>query len=420
MIQMFILIFVALLVLLLSGNIVSLYVDWLWFQEIEQIPVFFITLTTQLKLGFILGLLFFLVMYGNLAWAHRYRLAAKWHRTEKWLDLTVRTQIDPHITKLIPILAIFIGFFVGLSGAVRWEDYLLFRNPSLFELSDPVFGNDFGFYLFQFPFLHYIQGWFMSMLVLVLLFTAALYIYHGGIGLAQKGVFFDSVPKRHLFLLVGLIVLTKAFGYRLSAYELLFTTRGIVTGAIYADVHARIPALNLLMVLAFLAALAIIVGGYTRGWRLPIGAVAALLIVSLLGGSLYPELLHRFRVEPNEIVLERPYILENIKATRFAYGLNNIEEKEFPAEEDLDLQDLIENDLTIKNIRLWDHRPLLSTYRQLQQIRTHYTFYRVSHIVPDTHQLLGVRDPIREGVTIYDPDKTACIGNNDIRVLIIF
>jgi uncharacterized membrane protein (UPF0182 family) len=182
-----------------------------------------------------------------------------------------------------------------------------------------------------------------------------------------------------LTALVGAILAVKAAGYRLSAYELLFTTRGVVTGAVYSDVHARIPALNLLTGLALIAALAVIVGGYGRGWRIPVAAIAVLFAVQFLGVSVYPELLHRFRVLPNEIVFERPYIQENIKSTRYAFGLNNIEEEEFPAEENLSLQDLSRNDLTIKNVRLWDHRPLLSTYRQLQQIRTYYDFVGVDN-----------------------------------------
>jgi uncharacterized protein len=375
----FVPILLILIVLLLSGNVVSLYIDWLWFNEIEQASVFLITLTTQLKIGFVLGLLFFLALYGNLVLAHRYRFAGQWHRTDMWLDLPFRTQVDPHITRLIPTIAALVAFFVGLSGATQWENYLLFSNASSFGLSDPVFSNDYGFYTFRFPFLNFMQGWFIGTLTLIILFTAALYTYHGGLGFARQGFFIDPAPRRHLLLLIASILVVKGFGYRLSAYELLFTLRGVVTGAIYSDIHARIPVLNFLFILAILAATAMIAGAYMRGWRLPIVALVTLFTVSLLGGSVYPELLHRFRVQPNEIVFERPYILENIKATRFAFGLNNIVEKEFPAEEDLTSQDLVNNDLTVKNIRLWDHGPLLSTYRQLQQIRTYYDFVDVDN-----------------------------------------
>ncbi|MBI3812592.1 MAG: UPF0182 family protein [Nitrospirae bacterium] len=379
MIRFWSLIILVLFGLLLSGNLVSLYTDWLWFQEVGQLPVYMITLGAEFKTGLAFGLLFFVVFYLNLSWAHRYRDAGRWDRTQQWLDLPFRTQLDPQITKLIPALSAVVAFLAGLNGASQWEKFLRMMNASGFGLSDPVFGNDFGFYVFKLPFINFVQGGLMGMLILISLFTAFLYVYHGGLGVGPKGFFIDAGPKRHLTGLIGLILAVKAAGYRLSAYELLFTTRGVVTGAVYADLHARIPALNLLAVLSLLAATAVIAGGYRRGWRLPLTAVAALAAVHILGGSVYPDFLHRFRVLPNEIVFERPYIQENIKATRYAYGLNNIEEQEFPAEENLTIQDLAKNDLTLKNVRLWDHRPLLSTYRQLQQIRTYYDFVGVDN-----------------------------------------
>jgi uncharacterized membrane protein (UPF0182 family) len=383
---MFIVIFTALIVLLVSGNVISLYTDWLWFGEIGQVPVFTTVLGTEIKLGVVLGLAFFLALYASLTQAHRYRSAAQWHRTEQWMDLAVRAQLDPYVSRLIPSVAMVIAFFVGVSGAVQWENYLLFADATPFGRTDPVFGIDYSFFVFRLPFLSYLQGWSEGMLFLILLLTAVLYVYHGGIGATPRGIFVDPVPKRHLLALVALILVLKGIGYRLTAYDLLHTTRGIVTGAVYADIHARIPALNVLAVLAVLTAIAVAAGGFTRGWRLPLSALVVLLVVSVVGETFYPELLHRFRVQPNEIELEKPYILENIKATRYAYGLNNIVEKEFPAEENLTLRDLEQNHLTVKNIRLWDHRPLLSTYRQLQQIRTYYDFVDVDN---DRYQIDG-------------------------------
>ena len=358
---------------------VSLYTDWLWFKGIGQLPVFLKILGSEIKLGLLLGMTAFLLLYANLTLAHRYRSAGKWHKTEQWLDLALRTQLDPHILRLIPTLCMVFGFIVGLSASTQWETYLLYKNPSSFGITETIFGSDYGFYVFQYPFLKYIQGWGTGILVLMTLLTTVLYAYHGGVGFTQGRFFIDSTPKRHLLALVGVILTLKAAGYRLSAFELLFTIRGIVTGAVYADVQARIPVFNLLAFLALGAGVAVIASGFLGGWRIPIGAIGLLFVVSILGGAVYPDLLHKFRVQPNEIVLERPAIENNISATRYAFGLNNIEERDFPVDENLSVDDLINNDLTIKNIRLWDHQPLLSTYRQLQQIRTYYDFVDVDN-----------------------------------------
>src|SRR4029453_10381919 len=138
--------------------------------------------------------------------------------------------------------------------------------------------------------------------------------------------------------------------------------------------HAQLPVLKALMVLAVLAALLCLITIRLRSWRPLLGGVAALVGVALLGGVVYPGVIQRYQVSPNEIVTENPYIALNIRYPRLAYGLDNIEEREFPAEQTLTLQDLQKNDATINNIRLWDTRPLLSTYSQLQEIRTYYKF----------------------------------------------
>ncbi|HSG06163.1 MAG TPA: UPF0182 family protein, partial [Nitrospiria bacterium] len=379
MIRTWVIVLTALAVTLFSGNLLSLYVDWLWFAEIEQTKVFLVTLGTKFKLGLAAGLVFFLFALFNFRLAHRYRNAGQWHRTQEWLELPFRTQLDPYISKVIPAFAFLLALVGGLNGAAQWENFLLARDASEFGQAEPVFGKDYGFYVFTLPFLIFLQRWLTGLVLLSAIFSAALYVYHGGLGITQRGAFIDPFPKRHLLWLAGAFILLKSAGYRFSAYELLFTQRGVVSGAVYADVFARIPVMNAMMVLSIVIAIAVILGGYGKGWRIPIGAIALLFITNLLGATFYPDLLHRFRVQPNEIVLESPYIKRNIEATRFAFGLNNIEEKEFPAEENLTLDDLSRNDLTISNVRLWDHAPLLDTYRQLQQIRTYYDFQGVDN-----------------------------------------
>ncbi|MEK7221931.1 MAG: UPF0182 family protein, partial [Nitrospirota bacterium] len=171
----------------------------------------------------------------------------------------------------------------------------------------------------------------------------------------------------------------KAWGYRLDAYDLLYSRRGVVFGAVYADVHAALPILQGLVVLCALTALAVLVFALRGTWRPALLLGGLTFAVGTLGLSLYPEFVHRFQVVPNESVMERPYIEQNITFTRLAYGLTDIQEEVFPAEQELTAADLARNELTIKNVRLWDHRPLLSTYRQLQQIRTYYDFVDVDN-----------------------------------------
>jgi uncharacterized membrane protein (UPF0182 family) len=180
-------------------------------------------------------------------------------------------------------------------------------------------------------------------------------------------------------ILVALLFVVKSAGYWLDAFHLVYSSRGAAFGASYTDVYANLPALRLLALLSLAAAVLSVTQIYRPGFRYIILGAGALIIVHLVGLNLYPSLLQRFRVVPNEVDAERPFIERNIKFTRLAYGLDKIENTEFPAEEQLTAAHLERSDSTIKNIRLWEHRPLLATYAQLQEIRTYYKFVDVDN-----------------------------------------
>src|SRR5712692_3230902 len=172
-------------------------------------------------------------------------------------------------------------------------------------------------------------------------------------------------------------LLLKAVGFWLDRFEVVYSPRGVVFGASYTDVYASLPMLGALTVLALLCAGACTVQIRWPGVRLVAGGVIVLVIAWVGGLGVYPALLQRFRVLPNELAAERPFIINTIRMTRQAYGLDRIEAREFPAAESLDRSALERNEATIKNIRLWDHRPLLRTFAQLQEIRTYYRFLDV-------------------------------------------
>ena len=180
-------------------------------------------------------------------------------------------------------------------------------------------------------------------------------------------------------ILIALILLLKAVGYLLDSYELVYSSRGAAFGASYTDIYAILPALRILTALALVAAVLCVLQMSRPGFRYLIGGVAVLVLVHAVGLNLYPSLIQRFHVVPNEVEAEKPFIERNIKSTRLAYGLDKVESKDFPAEEKLTAADLKRNESTIKNIRLWEHRPLLATYAQLQEIRTYYKFVDVDN-----------------------------------------
>lgn len=357
-----------------AGQIVSFYTDWLWFREVQFTSVLVTILRTQILLGLVTGVAFFVILYGNVALAWRLAPRENLVVADDALGLPSPEILRPYLRRLTLPVSATLALLAGWLGTDRWELVLKALSPTPFGIRDPLFDQEVAFYVFRLPLWSSLYGWLMGVLILSGLATIAVSFCTRGIQVSSRGVSISRRTRGHLLSLAALLLLLKAAGYRLAMFGLLFSERGVAFGAGYSDVNAQLPVLKALMVLAGLVAVLCLVTIRLQSWRLLLAGVAALVGVAILGGIAYPGLIQRYQVSPNEIVKEKPYIDFNIRYTRLAYGLDNIEEREFPAEETLTLQDLRKNDATIKNIRLWDTRPLLATYSQLQEIRTYYKF----------------------------------------------
>jgi uncharacterized protein len=366
---------VTLALLSTAGQIVSFYTDWLWFHEVRFTSVFVTVLQTQVLLGLLTGTAFFLILYGNVSLARRLAPRAALVAADDALGLPSPEILDSYLRRLTFPGSVTLALLAGWLGTGRWELVLKALNSTPFGIRDPLFDQDVAFYVFRLPLWSSLYGWLLGVLFVSGLATIAVYFCTRGIQISPSAAISISRRARgHLLVLAALVLFLKAAGYRLAMFDLLFSQRGVAFGAGYADVHAQLPILKALVVLAGLVAVICLVTTRLGSWRPLLWSVAALVGVAILGGVAYPGLIQRYQVSPNEIVKEKPYIDFNIRYTRLAYGLDNIEEREFPAEETLTLQDLRRNEATLKNIRLWDTRPLLATYSQLQEIRTYYKF----------------------------------------------
>ena len=374
-----ILFFALLFLIVFLGQAISLYTDWLWFQEVGFTQVFTTTLGFKLILALVFGGLFSLVVYFNIKLAARAPKGIRFLDSENAIELPSPELVDPVLQRLLLPGAILLGLFAAPQAASHWESLLLFLNSVPFGLEDPLFGRDIGFYVFRLPALTALYNWLTFTLGLTVLATAFTYLLYRGVQYTPRGLFLTERARTHILSLVAIFLVIKAGGYYLDTFELLYSPRGAAFGASYADVYAGLPALRLLALLALIGAGLCLVQIYRPGFKYLFGGIGALLLVHFVGLYLYPSFVQRFRVVPNEINAERLFIQRNIEFTRRAYGLDKVESKDFPAEEQLTSADLKRNDLTIKNIRLWEHRPLLATYAQLQEIRTYYKFVDVDN-----------------------------------------
>src|SRR5262245_9278736 len=380
-----ILLLTVLFLFLFLGRTIALYTDWLWFQEVGFSSVFTTVLTYELVLGIVFGGLFALVIYLNVKLASQaagYRYSSE----PSVIELPSPELVDPLLHRLLLPVAVVLGFIVAANAAGHWQSFLLFLNGVPFKLEDPLFNRDIGFYVFRLPAITALYNWLNLTLSLTFLATAFTYLLYRGVVYTPQAIFLTSRARTHLFILIAGILVVKAGGYVLDAYELLYSPRGAAFGASYTDVYATLPTLRFMALLALVAAGLCLLQIYRPGYKYILWGVGGLLAAHVVGLNFYPSLLQRFRVVPNEVAAERPFIERNIQFTRRAYGLDKVETVEFPAEEKLTAADLKRNDQTIKNIRLWDHRPLLATLGQLQEIRTYYKFVDVDN---DRYQIDG-------------------------------
>jgi uncharacterized membrane protein (UPF0182 family) len=359
------------------AQVVPLYTDWLWFQEVGYTGVFTKTLGLRgtLFTAMAVGVLVFL--YANLTFAARTAAPDVIWELEDQLGLPGRVVIEPLIRRFMPVVLALIALASGLRATVHWETVLVYFNAVPFAAADPLFGRDLAFFVFTLPFWRLLHGWALTLVIATIVLTLVVYVLQRSLVLTAHGPRLAGGARTHLLVLGALALGLKGVGFWLDRFDLVFSPRGIVFGASYTDIYASLPALGVLTVVAAVAAAACLAQIARSGLRIVAGGLILLGLVWIVGLGIYPALLQRLSVTPNELVAERPFIAHNIRMTRQAYGLDRIEERSFPSEETLDARALERNAPTIENIRLWDHRPLLRTYGQLQEIRTYYKFVDV-------------------------------------------
>ena len=400
---------VAIVALLLIGlsALSGFFVDLLWFREVGFTQVFWTILRTKIALGLIFGAAFFALLYANLLVVRLITPRFRALTPEQEMIERYRMAFEPYAWWLLPVFAAVIAVFVGFGVTTNWRTFLLWRNSSgvTFGTQDPLFHRDVAFYVFSLPWLKFVQGWLFSSLVGVTFITGIAHYLWGGIR-PQAPALGDKVTpqvKVHLSVLLGVIVLTKAWGYYLGTFDLLTSRRGVVMGASYTDVKAQLPALRILEFIAIACAVLFLVNIRMRGWALPVIAVGLLALASVTAGAAYPAFVQQFKVKPQELQRERPYIIDNIAATRTAFGLDVIFPEHPTVAPEVTAQQIKQNAATISNIRLWRPDVLKQNFESLERIRQYYEFRDVDvdrYVLNGEHRvvMLSAREVAQNGI----------------------
>lgn len=388
-------------VLVLSGFtwLVTTYTDWLWFGNIGYRSVWL----TRFGAGVAVFLVFFLLAAAVVLinWLLARRMAIE---SAPLGPAILRSRVSRW---LIIFAGLFFSYLLAVAAGNRTERFLRYLYQVPFERADPIFHRDLAFYIFDLPVYRFLHSWALPLLVVTLLGVVIIYVLNS-LPTFQGGRFqVQALPlalRQHVALLGALILLVWAAGYWLGIYDLLYSTRSFIFGAGYTDLHSGLLALRLQLIATVLLAAAAAYNVFRADLR-PVAITGAFwLAVTLLAAGLYPAIQQRYIVEPNELALEEPYIEHNIAFTRDAFGLATVERRPFSPITELSAADLVENSVALENIRLWDYRPLLQTYAQLQELRPYYEFNDVDidrymlgdqtqQVMLSARELEGLADP---------------------------
>ncbi len=365
-----------LLLCITSSTFATFYTDFLWFKSLDYTQIFTTRVMASVGLMLIAGLIAAAFLLLNWSFLPHWIAPKEYFTAKVALDGTRRTAVSapPATYSTRPLrlfftgAAILAGIIIGLTFNGLWRVYLLANNGVPFDVADPIFHQDVSFYIFTLPWLE------------ALLLRAKVLIALTFLGVIGRYAIFGQIKSNaaiaHMSVLGALWMLLIGLGWLLNRYGLLQAETGVVFGAGYTDINARMPLYVIQAVVFFAAAVILILNVFIRRWRFLIVIGVFWLALSALGPG-YPAAIQQFTVEPNEFILEKPYIEHNIRYTRYAYGLDNIKEQTYPATGEITAPDLETNRDILSNIRLWDYRPLLRTYSQLQEIRLYYTFNEV-------------------------------------------
>ncbi len=373
---------VTAVVLILAGStgLLSFAADLLFFRETGYQAVFLKTFRANALAALVFGCTAFLVLYANVRIATRARLPQAASPSLRDLLPFLRVVDTDRLIRWAGLgLSLFAALIALSLGTQFGLQALLALAPVHAGVADPLFGKDIAFYLFRYPVIDAINEGLQSLFVLALLMVAAIYVLRGALQISGRSFSVAPAARRHLGILAAIILLSLAVGLFLDRFGLLFSEHSILYGASYADVNARLPALTALAVLTAAGALVVAVTAFGRNIVIPIATLALLAGLAFLGLKVWPGTVQSIKVAPNELALERPYIVNHIAMTRYAYGLDKIDVQPFKVRDALTMSDLQKDLPTLRNIRLWDEDPLLKTYSQLQQIRTYYRFYDVDN-----------------------------------------
>ncbi|HCA86889.1 MAG TPA: hypothetical protein DEQ61_16215 [Streptomyces sp.] len=357
------------------------WTDWLWYRSVEYSSVFTTTLWTKIALFFVFGLLMAAAVGLNIWLAHRMRPPLSAMSLEQQSLDRYRMSIAPYKKWVLLAVTALVGLITGASAAAQWRTWLMWVNGVPFGTTDAQFGKDVSFYAFDLPWFRFLLAFGFATVVLSLIAAALVHYLYGGLRVSSPGAKATGAATGHLSVLLGVFVALKAVAYWLDRYGLAVKSSDLKstdnwTGLKYVDANAYLPAKTILFCIAAICAVLFFATLWRRTWQLPVIGFGLMVLSAILIGGLYPAIVQKFQVQPNEQAKETPYIKKNIDATRKAYGIDNAEVKNYSGEtkDGVEAAELRADADDAASYRLIDPNVVSPTFQQLQQERSYYQF----------------------------------------------
>ena len=371
-----VLVFIGAIVLIIVALFVgtNIWLNFVWFGKLGFLNVFVKILWT--KIGLWWG---FFAIFCIFAGLNVFRAFKRGNiQTIKIQQAGVPIEMNRKVSIIVAsVVLLIMGLIMARYGSSKWDLVLKLLNRASFDLKDPVFGRDVSFFVFNLPVYNFLKSWSLGTVILTFIVVGLLYLISGQITVVNNKFTASDQSKKHLITLLFLVTLIFAWNYLLKVFMILYSRKGIIYGAGFTDVKVARPGYYIMIAVSLLAAVLTFIGIKKRSFKQPLIAYGLLIGLAIVITGIVPGIVQQISVKPNELVKELPFIENNINFTRRGYNLDIIEREQFPVNDSLSAEDFSPEKGIVKNIRLWDHRPLKLTFSQIQEFRLYYDFYDV-------------------------------------------
>jgi uncharacterized membrane protein (UPF0182 family) len=372
--------------LILLQELADVFTNYLWYRSVGRDAVWRSMMTTKLELGVVFFAVFFVCCWASLLVVDRIAPRALFMSPELELVRRYQATIGRHRVAVRTVVSAVVALAVGSGATNQWQNWLLFVHGKAFASSDAEFHKNVGFFVFRLPFLSFLVDWTQLALIVLLIVCVIAHYLNGGLRFSGPSPRVDPRTTAHLSVILAAFALLRAAAYfYVDRYVLDLSSNGLFDGAGYTAVHVRLPALNLLAVVAMCAFALLVYNLYYRSWVLPAVALGLWAFLAIVIGVIFPAAVQALQVTPAQASVELPYLSRNISATQAAMGLREVSHQPFSGASNSLYAGVVASDAkTLQSVDFWDPTVASQAYVTLQK---YAGYYSINGLALDRYEL---------------------------------